>query len=129
MRQCIDFPRIHATVDWSRGYEILSNELQAIASSGGTGRRSVDELVKVWLIDGEEAWLLRPQTLELFAPAKRVQLLEELLWRRTIGYAPIIPKLVDALSSTVTELNDQAGVVPDHFHTRVANRRQAVSND
>jgi len=51
--------------------------------------------------DSEEAWLLRAASLELLKPAERVDLLEELLWRRTIGYAPIIPRFVEALSFIV----------------------------
>lgn len=50
---------------------------------------------------GEEAWLLRPEAIELLPPAKRLDLLDELLWRRTTGYAPIISRFVEALSSAV----------------------------
>ncbi len=52
------FPLIHAEIDWTRGYETLDKELQRVISRAGSGRRDVDKLVKVWLKDGEERWLL-----------------------------------------------------------------------
>jgi hypothetical protein len=52
------FPRAHADIDWSRGYEMLDKELQPIVRKAATGRRYVDKLVEVWLRDGQEQWLL-----------------------------------------------------------------------
>ena len=52
------FPQAHAEIDWARGYEMLDKELQPIVRRAGRGRRYVDKLVKVWLKDGEERWLL-----------------------------------------------------------------------
>jgi hypothetical protein len=52
------FPRIHADIDWTRGYETLDKELQPIVRRSKHGRRYVDKLVKVWLKSGEEKWLL-----------------------------------------------------------------------
>jgi hypothetical protein len=52
------FPHIHADIDWSRGYEMLDKELQPIVRRAKHGRRYVDKLVKVWLRNGEEKWLL-----------------------------------------------------------------------
>jgi hypothetical protein len=52
------FPRAHADVDWTRGYEMLDKELQPIVRQSKQGRRYVDKLVKVWLRSGEEKWLL-----------------------------------------------------------------------
>jgi hypothetical protein len=52
------FPRIHADIDWSRGYETLDKELQPIVRRAKRGRRYVDKLVKVWLEDGRERWIL-----------------------------------------------------------------------
>jgi hypothetical protein len=58
--QCMAFffPDIHADIDWTRGYEMLDKELQPIVRRAKHGRRYVDKLVKVWLKDGEEKWLL-----------------------------------------------------------------------
>jgi hypothetical protein len=52
------FPHAHAEIDWTRGYEMLDKELQPIVRRAETGRRFVDKLVKVWLRDGQERWLL-----------------------------------------------------------------------
>src|SRR5262249_51092902 len=39
-------------------YEMLDKELQKIVRAAEQGRRVVDKLVKVWLKNGEERWLL-----------------------------------------------------------------------
>ena len=52
------FPRAHAGIDWSRGYELLDKELQRVVRDAELGRRLADKLVKVWRRDGEEAWVL-----------------------------------------------------------------------
>src|SRR5580692_2668469 len=52
------FPQAHADIDWTRGYEMLDKELQPIVRQSKQGRRYVDKLVKVWLVSGEERWLL-----------------------------------------------------------------------
>ncbi len=52
------FPEIHAAVDWGRGHEFLDKEFQKIVREAEEKRRTVDKLVKVWLKDGKEAWLL-----------------------------------------------------------------------
>jgi hypothetical protein len=52
------FPHAHADIDWTRGYEMLDKELQPIVRQAKHGRRYVDKLVKVWLKDGQEKWLL-----------------------------------------------------------------------
>jgi hypothetical protein len=52
------FPQVHAAVDWSRGYEFLDKELQQLTADAELGRRYADKLVKVWLRDGGETWLL-----------------------------------------------------------------------
>jgi hypothetical protein len=52
------FPEAHAQIDWSRGFEFLDKELQKITADAALGRRAVDKLVKVWLLSGEELWVL-----------------------------------------------------------------------
>jgi hypothetical protein len=52
------FSRIHADIDWPRGYEMLDKELQPIVRRAAHGRRYVDKLVKVYLKDGQERWIL-----------------------------------------------------------------------
>ncbi len=52
------FPDIHAEIDWSMGYEFLDKELEKIVRDAETGRRHADKLVKVFLPDGKETWLI-----------------------------------------------------------------------
>ncbi len=52
------FPEVHRDLDFSKGYEFLDKELQQIIIESETGARVVDELVKVYLRDGAESWLL-----------------------------------------------------------------------
>ena len=52
------FPKIHAGIDWSKGYQFLDKELQKVVRDAPSGRRYVDKLVKVFLQEGREAWLL-----------------------------------------------------------------------
>lgn len=52
------FPHLLREIDLGYGYEFLDKELQKIVSETKTGRRAVDKLVKVFLKDGQESWLL-----------------------------------------------------------------------
>ncbi len=52
------FPDIHRDIDFSKGYQFLDKEFQKISKGAKTGRRIVDKLVKVYLKDGSEKWLL-----------------------------------------------------------------------
>jgi hypothetical protein len=52
------FPQIHSDIDFSAGYEFLDHELHKLAKDNETGRRLPDKLVKVFLRDGAEKWLL-----------------------------------------------------------------------
>jgi hypothetical protein len=52
------FPRIHDEIDWDRGYVSLDKELSGILREGELGTRLADKLFKVWLLDGQELWIL-----------------------------------------------------------------------
>ena len=52
------FPEIQAEIDWERGYEFLEQELQQLIKESEVGKQFVDKLIKVWLKDGKETWLL-----------------------------------------------------------------------
>ena len=52
------FPEIHADIAWDQGYEFLDNELERVVRDATIGRRYADKLVKVFLRDGQETWLL-----------------------------------------------------------------------
>ena len=52
------FPAVHAVIDWSQPPESLDKELEQIAQNAESGKRIADKLFKVWLNDGNEAWIL-----------------------------------------------------------------------
>ena len=52
------FPQVYALIDWRRGFESLDKELQQIVREAEIGPRYADKLFKVWLEDGQEAWIL-----------------------------------------------------------------------
>jgi len=51
------FPKIHAMILWQHGYEFLDKELQQVVRDAEIGQRLTDKLVKVWLKNGQEAFL------------------------------------------------------------------------
>src|SRR5512146_1202863 len=52
------FPEAFRGIDWSRSYEFLDTELQRVVRGAATGRWHVDKLVKVYRLNGDEAWVL-----------------------------------------------------------------------
>ena len=52
------FPNAYAVIDWTRRPEFLDKELQLLETDAEIGRVLVDKVAKVWLLDGEEAWVL-----------------------------------------------------------------------
>ena len=52
------FPMIYDEVDLEKGYEFLDKELEKIVKASMIGKRLADMLVKVYLKDGAEKWLL-----------------------------------------------------------------------
>ena len=52
------FPQIYKDINFSRGFEFLDKELQKILKRSEVGKKIVDKLVKVYLNDGSEKWLL-----------------------------------------------------------------------
>jgi hypothetical protein len=52
------FPEIGKDIDWEKDYEFLDKELEKITQDAEIGRRLADILVKVYLKNGREMWLL-----------------------------------------------------------------------
>lgn len=52
------FSDAHRDIDWARGYEGLETELQQVAPEGERGAQAVDKLIKVFLRDGTDTWVL-----------------------------------------------------------------------
>jgi predicted transposase YdaD len=54
----ICYPAVAKEIDWSRGYEFLDQELSRITRDAEIGNGTVDKLIKVWCLNGKEAWVL-----------------------------------------------------------------------
>jgi predicted transposase/invertase (TIGR01784 family) len=52
------FPDAHAAINWDRSVEFLDKEFQDLIPEAEIGRRYADKLVKAWLNNGEEAFIL-----------------------------------------------------------------------
>ncbi len=52
------FPQAHAEIDWTREPVFLDKELQQVIRDAELGKRLVDKLVKIYLLDGTESWVL-----------------------------------------------------------------------
>lgn len=52
------FPVAASEIDFARGVEALDKELAQVVQDAELGRRLADKLLRVWLTDGVEAWLL-----------------------------------------------------------------------
>jgi hypothetical protein len=52
------FPLAYAAIDWEQPYEFLDTELQQLEPDAEIGRRLVDKVAKVWLLEGEQVWVL-----------------------------------------------------------------------
>lgn len=45
------FPEAYSEIDWRKGFDFLDSELQQVTLEAETGKRIVDKLVKVALLD------------------------------------------------------------------------------
>ncbi|BAZ09331.1 hypothetical protein NIES4071_11390 [Calothrix sp. NIES-4071] len=52
------FPVAHNQIDWTREIQFLDKELQEVTADAEIGRRFADKLVKVYLKNGKEEWVL-----------------------------------------------------------------------
>ena len=52
------FPPIYPEIDWKQGYEARDKDLAKILAADTSGRLLADKLFKVWLMEGQEIWLL-----------------------------------------------------------------------
>ena len=51
------FPAAHAEIDWSKDHVFLDQELQAVVQDAELGKRFVDKLVRVSVLNGDEKWI------------------------------------------------------------------------
>ena len=52
------FPEVHQLIDWTKPPQSLEKELQQITASSKTKKRFTDKLYQVWLLEGQEVWIL-----------------------------------------------------------------------
>jgi len=52
------FPSAYAAINWSRPHDFLDQELSALSPDAELGRRLLDKLVRVYMHDGGEQWVL-----------------------------------------------------------------------
>ena len=51
------FPEAYAQIDWSKEPIFLDQELRAVVQDAELGKRFVDKLVRVTLLNGDEKWI------------------------------------------------------------------------
>ena len=51
------YPDAFTDIDWSKGFKFLNKELSKIEKDHETGNKRVDELVEVYLLDGNTEWV------------------------------------------------------------------------
>jgi hypothetical protein len=52
------FPQAHEQIDWTKQPEFLDKELEQVVRDAELGKHLVDKLVKIYLKDGSETWVL-----------------------------------------------------------------------
>ena len=52
------FPQVHQLIDWTQVPQSLDKELQQITTSAETKKRFADKLYQVWLLNGQQVWIL-----------------------------------------------------------------------
>ncbi len=52
------FPKIHADINWSAGYQFLDKELEKVVRQSTVAESRVDKLIQVWRNSGKERWVL-----------------------------------------------------------------------
>ncbi len=51
------FPLVHAEIDWAKEHVFLDQELRAVVQDAELGKRFVDKLVRVNVLNGDEKWI------------------------------------------------------------------------
>jgi hypothetical protein len=52
------YPNLHQQINWQKTPISLDKELEQITASSQTEKRYADKLYKVWLLEGQEVWIL-----------------------------------------------------------------------
>ena len=51
------FPEANTQINWAQGFEFLEQELRALSQDAELGKRFVDKLAKVTLLNGDDKWV------------------------------------------------------------------------
>lgn len=116
------FPLAFAQIDWSKDYSFLDKELQQVVREAETGSRRVDKLVKVYLLNGAEAWVLihiEVQGQKEDAFPQRIYIYNYRLFDRYLR--PIAPALAGAILT-----DDQPDWRPDQYRYELFGSRAGL---
>ncbi|HMV49616.1 MAG TPA: DUF4351 domain-containing protein [Blastocatellia bacterium] len=102
------FPSAYAQIDWSRGYEFLDKELQKITADAAVGRRVVDKLVKVWLKNGQEMWVLLHIEVQGQPEA-------DFTWRVLVYHFRILDRFAAPVATFVILTDEDGGWRPNEY--------------
>jgi hypothetical protein len=102
------FPGLHKDIDFTKGYEIKNKELYKLLKQQEIGKRYADELIKVYLKDGTEKWLLIHIEVQGYKE-------EDFAKRMFIYYYRIFDKYNHQVISLVILTDADAAYRPDTF--------------
>ena len=103
------FPLTAARIEWNRPHEFLDKEFQQIAPEAKIGKRYADQLVKVWLKQGQELWLL----IHIEVQAKPEANFAE---RMLVYYLRIFDRFHSHATSLAILCDGNAKWRPNHYH-------------
>jgi len=104
------FPQIHDALDWSKPYEFLDKDLEAIAPGHETGDKRVDKLVKVYTRDGGQVWILIHIEVQISRDGTFAE-------RMFVYFYRLYDKFQKEIISLAILGDDNPNWRPDHFET------------
>ncbi len=113
------FPEAAIQIDWSKGYEFLDQELRALSQDAELGKRFVDKLVKVTLLDGVEKWVY----IHLEVQGSRQQ---EFAKRIFVYNYRIFDRYDRPVASMAVLADEHAEWRPDYFSYRVLGSETSI---
>ena len=102
------FPEAHTQIDWSKPYTFLDKELQKVIREAETASGRVDKLVKLFLLTGQEVWVL----IHIEIQGSREKGFPQRIY---IYNYRIYDKYVRPVASFAILTDDQEGWRPTHF--------------
>lgn len=105
------FPTLAKDINWKKGISFLDKELGRVIKGSETGKRIVDKLVKVFIKDGKEFWIL----VHLEVQAKKEAEFPERMqtYKEKLSHYYHVPILSIAIL-----IDDNKNWKPDRYHTQ-----------